>query len=627
MPINPSLLIAAPMLQDYLVDNANGNAMANGTIYLYHDNARTTFKNWYYQSGAPGAYTYVVLANPLTLSAVGTITDPNGNDTIPFYYPYSEVDNQTPDPYYIQVFDSNGQQQFTRQNFPFVPPGTTPFNTVVPTLRNYIVNNVFWRNIGSMDVSAVTTATVAPSQHEGYTMQDIRFIKNTTDATDTITFIPFGAGNDPLIGDITPEVYLNLNCTAAGTETLKCIQIPLSLHIKTLENVAGTITIQAQNVGGNSNNMLQMNLLQYLGTGAGTSPLITLQTITLTDNWTKYVVSFVFPSSAGLVLGPGGDDAFFLQVSYPVSATCSINFTKPSLYLSEDVPTNDFDTYDEIEAITNSWHTGDIRTSLNTFSPYGWVALNDGNIGSANSNSNNRANQDTWPLFNLIWQNASPYSNGSTNPLAQMYNSSDVPVAYGASAIADFAANNQLQVSDADGKVILTAHSPDGILSTFSVSGSNIFLATRPGIEYFTGAPIVFTTTGSLPSPLVPNQIYYSIFLSGNVIQAASTFDNAVNGINIALGSVGSGTNAVISWLAGTTTPYEAHQHTLNVNQMPSHNHTVGFNPSTSGTAFGFHVGQCSNFGIAQIPTSSTGGSGAHNNVPAAAFYNRFMKL
>ena len=625
MAINPELLIAAPMLQDYLVDNANGNAMANGTIYMYHDNARTTFKNWYYQSGAPGAYTYVVLANPLTLSAVGTITDPDGNDTIPFYYPYSEIDNQSPDPYYVKVFDSNGQQQFTRQNFPFLGTNTSPIGNTVPTLRNYIVNNVFWRNIGTKDVSALTDVVIAPSQHEGYTNPDIRFIKNTTDATDTISFLPFGAGNDPLRGDITPEYYVNLACTSAGTETLKCIQIPLALHIKTLENIQATITIQAQNVGGSPNNTLQMNLLQYLGTGGATSPVITLQTLTLTDNWTKYVISFVFPSSAGLVLGAGGDDAFFLQVSYPVGLTCDINFIKQSLYLSNQIPTNDFDTYDDIETIINSPRTGDVKHTNNTYQP-GWVGLNDSTIGSAASNATTRANQDTWPLFNQLWNNAAPYSNGSTNYLYQMYNSSAVPVAYGSSAIADFADNNQLQLSDADGKVIMSAHSPDGIQSTFSVSGSTIILAQRPGIQYFTGAPIVFTTTGSFPSPLVSNQVYYSIFLSGNNIQVASTFDNAIQGIPITLSGSGSGTMTAISWLSGTTTPLEANQHVLNVNQMPAHSHDYYFNPFVAGTALSLNSDQGANQ-VGVLPTSTVGGGGAHNNVPAVAFYNGFIKL
>ena len=60
MPINTDLLIAAAMLQDSFVDK-NGQPMSAGVITCYQDNSRTTLKNWYYQSGLPGNYTYLSL--------------------------------------------------------------------------------------------------------------------------------------------------------------------------------------------------------------------------------------------------------------------------------------------------------------------------------------------------------------------------------------------------------------------------------------------------------------------------------------------------------------------------------------------------------------------------------------
>src|SRR5271155_5775489 len=104
MPINTDLLIAAPILQDALVDR-DGTPMSAGTVTCYQDNSRTTLKNWYYQSGTPGNYTYITLPNPLTLSAAGTICDGNGVDTIPFFYPYSELDDEVFQPYYITIIN------------------------------------------------------------------------------------------------------------------------------------------------------------------------------------------------------------------------------------------------------------------------------------------------------------------------------------------------------------------------------------------------------------------------------------------------------------------------------------------------------------------------------------------
>ena len=184
MPINPAKLIAAPMLQDFIIDKL-AIPLAAGIITMYHDNSRTTLKNWYYQTGTPGAYTYIALPNPLTLSAAGTICDINGVDTIPFYYPFSELDENTPDPYYVTVYSASGTLQFTRANFPF-NRGAGAVATV-DTFNNLIINNGFWRNIqpnspGIANVSVIlqplmTTVntydsnfslTVAPSQHDGF---------------------------------------------------------------------------------------------------------------------------------------------------------------------------------------------------------------------------------------------------------------------------------------------------------------------------------------------------------------------------------------------------------------------------------------------------------------------------
>lgn len=465
MAINTALLIASPTLQDYLVDKDTAQAMSAGTITLYQDNSRTTLKNWYYQSGTPGAYTYITLPNPLTLSAIGTIADPQGNDTIPFFYPYSETDNQTAQPYYIVVKNSNGEDQFTRANFPFIPIEAP--NPDTPTLENILVNNVFWRNVGSLNVSSQTNSVIAPGAHDGFTNPDIRFLKDITGATDVITFTPFGAGVSPLKNDITPEYYLNFNCSASQAgETLKCIQIPISLHIKTLESVPATITIQAENVTGSASNQITIGIYQFLGTGAISQPAtIVEQTLTLTNGWQKYAINFVFPSAVGQVLGHGGDDALYLQIGLPKATTCNINIALPELYLSDEVPTNSFTDYDKINSVISAPRTGDLRISLNYFSPFGWVPANDGGIGSAASGGTSRANIDTWQLYNFLWTfvGVTYAPMVDTNP-------------YGVNAITDFSANRAISLTKTLGRAISSLGLP-------SVGGTNWVLGQVSGSE------------------------------------------------------------------------------------------------------------------------------------------------
>ena len=401
MAIVPSLLICSPTLQCEYVDKT-GEPLAAGVITCYQDDSRTTLKNWYYQSGTPGNYTYITLQNPLVLSDAGSIQDVNGNDTLPFFYPYSEIDNKTFQPYFITVVDSNGELQFSRAYFPYLGdenPG--PVGSAIYTNENYIINNRFWRNIGSQIINTSTNAltnnfglsyntsgtyyytTLAPSQHDGFSMPDINYIKNNNSATEAITFTVFPQ-TTILSGDITPEYYVNYTCTGAGSsETLKVLQFPISLHVDTLNSQPFTFTLQGELVSGNG--PITVSIYQFLGTGSASAGPIELGTIQLTSSWNKYVIEGVFPPSNGLSLSTSGDNALYLQIEMPLNEVCNLNLALPSIYLSpdNDVPTNEFQTYDQIDGVIGTPRTGDVRTSLNSFYYFGWVPMNNGAIGLA----------------------------------------------------------------------------------------------------------------------------------------------------------------------------------------------------------------------------------------------------
>lgn len=460
MPINPDLLIAAPMLQDSFVDK-DGTPMSAGIITCYQDNSRTTLKNWYYQSSnfadASGRYTFSPLPNPLTLSAAGTICDVNGVDTIPFFYPFSEQDETQAQPYYITIWNHAHTNQITRPNFPYNPQESNVDEE--GSVDNFVINNVFWRNAGTVNLNMVTQQVVCPSQHDGFQYPDIQFLKNNTNGQDTLTFTKFPLTSAPVLtGDITPEFYINHTCSNTPTaETQKCYQFPISLHVNTLNGVQFTATIQAQNVGGTSTGQNVINLFIFQDTGSGTSapaPFL-IGSITLNTAWTKYEFTATFPTTAGLTLSAVGNDALYLQVEMPLNENCSINFTKPSIYLTDGAPTNSFQTYDQIDPIINGFRTGDIRTSLNTFSPFGWVPANDGTIGSASSGATTRANVDTWPLYSVLW-------NGVSNTYAP------VSTGRGATALADFTANKTITLTKTLSRFIGEAGAGSG-LTTYTL--------------------------------------------------------------------------------------------------------------------------------------------------------------
>jgi len=479
-----------------------------------------------------------------------------------------------------------------------------------PTWRNYILNNVYWRNVGAQSLTSVTQMVIAPSQHEGYTYgADIQFLKNITGSNDSISF---PAMTTQLDNDITPEFCLNMQCSSPTSgETLKVIQYPFSLHVNTMNSVQGTIKIHAQNIAGNPNNYLDLYFYQYLGTGAISQPAPTLiQRIILNNDFQEFLVPFITPSTIGLTLGGGGDDALFLMVQYPLSATYNISHTKPQIYLSTDVPDNDFDTYDQIETIINSPRVGDYRTSLNSVL-YGWCPANDGTIGSASSASLTRANQDTWPLYNLLW-----------NRVLNVW--APVQGGKGATAIADFTANKPIALTRNLGRVIAGLNPLFGAGVTFTANASTDTLTLTTSTVLTRGTPVqVANSGGGLPAPLAAGTIYFisATGLTPTTVQLSTTLEAAYAGVSIDITTAGSGTNTLYPALGA----YQGEtNHTLTVPEIPAHTHTIPLNiiPNILSSGGGQNA-----IGSGPINSGSTGGGGAHNNIQPTAYANVFLKL
>lgn len=661
MPIDKTKFVSAPVLQNYLVDKT-GIPMAFGAVTLYHDNARTILKNWYYQIGAPGSYDYLPLPNPLTLSAAGTICDVNGVDTLPFFYPWDENDESLRDAYYIVIQNAAQTNQITRANFPYGFAGGGNITTT-DTFNNLIVNNGFWRNIqpNTLKVTPFTSVTVqgnsslmgsgpyslivAPSQHDGFRMPDIEFIITANSGTDKITFTPFPLSlSQPISNTISPEFYINHTCTATGSGT-KYYQFPISLHVNTLEGVTFTGSIQAQNVTGSG--IMTISILQDTGTGGGASVTELVNTFNLNTSWQTYNFGSTFPSTLGLTLGDGADDGLYLLIGLDdTEANLNLNFTAPTLYLTNNVlPTNEFKTYDQVDAIINSPRTGDLRTSINDFYPYGWVPMNGGTISNAASTSANiaRANADCWQLYSLLWSKFSPYANGTSNPLGQLITGASTPVAYGASAYADFIAAKAMVLTQTMGKVLMGTVPVSALLTanktTFTASSSSgLLITTANTVNYFNGMTIVFSNTGgALPTGLSANIVYYvGAFNGTNTFKVATSFANAIAQTFIAFTNAGSGTNTVTGSLGGSFTGES--QHTQLLNELANHQHKPG--PAATitsiygtGTGLGLTAGTF-NFGSA-LTTGLIDGDGVtsygtqvpFNITQSGAFMNIYIKL
>jgi len=139
-----------------------------------------------------------------------------------------------------------------------------------------------------------------------------------------------------------------------------------------------------------------------------------------------------------------------MQLEMPLGTPSDVLFTKPTLYLGTIDPNLDFQNYDQINSINSTPRTGDIKTSLSSSAPRGWVAMNDGSIGNVGSAATNRANADTFQLYKTIWDGVidtwAPVSTGR-----------------GATAVADFLAGKRLTLPRSLGRAMAGAGHGSGL--------------------------------------------------------------------------------------------------------------------------------------------------------------------
>ena len=89
MPIPDPRFIAQFPLQEQLFDKTDGTPLSGGIVTYYENNNRSVLKNVYQQIQQPdGTVSFIVLPNPITLTSIGTFADVNGNDIIPFLFPF-----------------------------------------------------------------------------------------------------------------------------------------------------------------------------------------------------------------------------------------------------------------------------------------------------------------------------------------------------------------------------------------------------------------------------------------------------------------------------------------------------------------------------------------------------------
>lgn len=598
-----------------------GTLAGGAKLYTWNNLIRTQTKLTYQDAGGNLPNT-----NPIIFGENGT------HD--PIFWEFDDAD--TDQTYFLQAFDADDNLLWTVEDFGSPAGGSGGGGgTTFLFLSNLAGNNVFLNRIGVDGVSIPITATdtfIAPSNHQGLVHYvpsagiaavgpDIRFVKNNTTATDSIIFGTFTS--NMLADDVTPLTYLQYTSNGVSGETYKYFQFPVCQDVINFSNQQTTAGVWIKSVSGSTS--FTMSLRQYFGSGGAPSADVEISsgTLTATSGWTFVTASLVGGNVAGKTLGTCGDSATYFEIGMPLNAATVIQFTKPTLYLGSNFPEFDFETYDQIDGSIQTPRPGDVRISVNSFQPYGWVKADNGTIGNASSGATTRANVDTFPLFTVIWEAM------QSNPTyAPIYDSAGAASTYGASARVDYAANKQLSLTKALGQV-MAGHAPDlssqVFTTNFAVSTS--ILTTTSAVQYGTGSPVRVSTAGTLPTGLSATTTYYSKYLSATTLALYPTIADALASTNVVTFSTdGTGVHSIIAYAPALGIFQGENSHTMTTAELAAHDHSylgsasVITNLSTGG-------GTNATAPSGSLTTGSAGSSTPFNVMQPTTFMNVFFKL
>lgn len=339
MAINPKYVVA-PSLEMYFVNKITGLPLAAGLVKFFKDNNRSVPKVAYTISGSPPNYTYNPLPVESTLSSIGTFQDAGGNNVLPYYYPYDEDGNI--ELYYIEVYDSNGILQFTREAWPnaasAVPEDqTTDMFNFVPNGQFLAHNNIPEDVVNGIPAGQIRTSSTNIAEGGWYFYRP-----EFSTSIDNISFFRFGEYVSNPTG--SPRYACKIVCSSPDvSDSFKVLQIIFNDVNKFASNTQ-QYTFSFTAVTSESPDFnVQLLLGKNFGTGGSPSPPITtlLDTFTITGTETIFQSSFVFGTNESYILGDDNNDYVTLELSFPTNVSFGLMITDFTLFIG-DITVNSF---------------------------------------------------------------------------------------------------------------------------------------------------------------------------------------------------------------------------------------------------------------------------------------------
>lgn len=379
--LDPRYIVTSD-ITNYAVDKDSGQPMANGILTFYRDSARTVLKAIYQLTGAPPAYTYTALPNPLTLSNVGTVQNAGGDNIVIYYLPYiidPSTGEEVLDLYYIECRDEDGNLQFTREAWPNIASVTPPAEE--DTVKQNQLSNPTFTNI-FINEDQPTNLTVSAGTDVVFPLgPNWDFVVSGTGTVIVQRFAKTGNDNVPT----SPPYELDVNVGVGITKCLLRQRFPYNsgLWTSTVDNpLFLTGLLVAKNaVGGTAS--IQMYYAESDGVNASVPVLILNKTFGPNYEILVEGTSAQIPSSTNTDLGRDGYVDIYLQF------TLNTHVVVTSLQLIPSFTETQTSPYDLDSSNRNEAYQGDYyipRLNKKQISSYlvGWdFPVNPFQFGSA----------------------------------------------------------------------------------------------------------------------------------------------------------------------------------------------------------------------------------------------------
>lgn len=315
--------IPLSQLQGLFRDKDTGLPLRSGKIWFYKDQFRTQLKDIYKITGTPPNYSYVPIANPMTLTGIGTFSDGGNNDITPYLYPYSSHESDAVvELYYVVVKSSGDIPQFTREGVPNVSDEAEDAQGVV----NYVPNGQFLLHNDLPAFDNFETGEIRNHitniAYGGWTFER----PEASTATDKVTFSPETQYTENPTGSPRYEVKI-LTETENSGDTIKDLRLRFNDVNKfastTLEY---TFYFEAQTLSGDST-PVELLLIKNYGTGGSSESSQSLAEFNITNVMSDYHQAFVFGSNASKTIGIQNDDYLQLALRLPLASLFDVKFT------------------------------------------------------------------------------------------------------------------------------------------------------------------------------------------------------------------------------------------------------------------------------------------------------------